>query len=44
MAMGEMDGGIAPQASRIHGTLVNAGLKCELSSNILEVPDVIDAL
>lgn len=37
MVMGEMDGGITPRASRIHATLVKAGLKCELSSNILEV-------
>ena len=37
MAMGEMSGEITDRAKRINSALVNAGLKCELSSRIQEV-------
>jgi 2-dehydropantoate 2-reductase len=37
MAMGELSGNITPRAKKIHTALMNAGLKCELSSRIQEI-------
>lgn len=37
IAMGEMDGTVTPRAKSIHGVLVKAGLKCDLSDRVQEV-------